>query len=193
MEVKNIFDERSGLIGAPKRSRNHRLSFLVEFCIGAVVMLGLIFCYRGIFASEQNSLSLGLARVTSAPLTRTSVSPFVEPSTRNIMWVPEAKLRKRDRQGEKRRIYNKAIKSAVKTRTKKALRSIEEAKKEGISAEGDLQQTDKLMSEAYKEIDKAISKGVMKKNTGARQKSRIATWRKKLLIESGVYTPVETA
>mmetsp|Transcript_17015 Transcript_17015/g.23823 ORF Transcript_17015/g.23823 Transcript_17015/m.23823 type:complete len:193 (+) Transcript_17015:27-605(+) len=187
MEVSQIIDKT-----ASRRSET-RITFLKEFLMGAIVMLGLVLCYRGVAGafSEPVSLSLGLAGRTSSALSvqPAAISPFFQTSTRHMVWVPEAKLRKRDRQGERHRIYNKAIKSAVKTRTKKALRAIDEAKKEGISTEADLQASDKLMSEAYKEIDKAITKGVMKKNTGARQKSRIATWRKKLLIENGLYSP----
>lgn len=46
-----------------------------------------------------------------------------------------------------------------------------------------------LISEAYQEIDKAVSKGVLKKNTGGRRKSRLALAKKKLLIDAGLYTP----
>ena len=46
-----------------------------------------------------------------------------------------------------------------------------------------------LISEAYQEIDKAVSKGVLKKNTGGRRKSSIAKAKKKLLIDAGLYTP----
>lgn len=48
---------------------------------------------------------------------------------------------------------------------------------------------EQLISEAYQEIDKAISKGVLKKNTGGRRKSSIANAKKKLLIDAGLYTP----
>lgn len=46
-----------------------------------------------------------------------------------------------------------------------------------------------LISEAYQEIDKAVSKGVLKKNTGGRRKSSIAKAKRKLLIDAGLYTP----
>merc|ERR1712146_4945 len=134
---------------------------------------------------EQN---LGVGVLARNPSGAISMRPSLAGAERDS-WVVDVRLRKRDRQAEKSRMYNKAIKSAVKTRTKKALRSIDEMKKQGISAESDLQATDKLISEAFKEIDKSVQKGVRKLNTGSRQKSRIATWRKKLLIESGLYTP----
>ena len=51
---------------------------------------------------------------------------------------------------------------------------------------------EQLISEAYQEIDKAISKGVLKKNTGGRRKARIAHAKTKLLIDAGLYTPAPT-
>jgi len=43
-----------------------------------------------------------------------------------------------------------------------------------------------LISEAYQEIDKAVSKGVLKKNTGGRRKARLAHAKQQLLIDAGV-------
>lgn len=58
-----------------------------------------------------------------------------------------------------------------------------------VKAEEELQPVQKLLSEAYKEIDKAVLRGVLHKNTGNRRKSRLARARQKLLIASGLYTP----
>ena len=55
--------------------------------------------------------------------------------------------------------------------------------------EQSVQPVESLISEAYQEIDKAVSKGVLKKNTGGRRKSSIAKAKKKLLIDAGLYTP----
>ena len=46
-----------------------------------------------------------------------------------------------------------------------------------------------MMSEAFKEVDKAVVKGVVKKNTANRRKSRLSVAKKKLLISSGLYMP----
>jgi small subunit ribosomal protein S20 len=187
MEVQQVqYTAHEQSASKAQRSLYKRMS--LGFLAGLVGTLAIFACYRAGQSYAEPSLSLSLARPTTGAFT---VSPHLTPSIRADAWTVDAKLRKRDRQGEKRRIYNKAIKSAVRTRTKKALRSIEAATKSGISAEADLADSDKLMSEAYKQIDKAVSKGIMKQNTGARQKSRIATWRKKLLISSGLYTPAE--
>ena len=65
---------------------------------------------------------------------------------------------------------NVAFKSSIKTAVKKALALA----KEGSS---DL---DAAMSNAYKLCDKAVSKGVLHKNTAARKKSRLTLAVKKL-------------
>lgn len=67
------------------------------------------------------------------------------------------------------------------------LKALDEFKE--VKAEADLAPVQKLLNEAYEEIDKAIVKGIMKKNTGARRKSRLAVARQKVLIASGLYTP----
>eukprot|EP00468_Gymnochlora_sp_CCMP2014_P006475 CAMPEP_0167753306 /NCGR_PEP_ID=MMETSP0110_2-20121227/7634_1 /TAXON_ID=629695 /ORGANISM="Gymnochlora sp., Strain CCMP2014" /LENGTH=186 /DNA_ID=CAMNT_0007639045 /DNA_START=56 /DNA_END=616 /DNA_ORIENTATION=+ len=179
MEV-HLIENRS----SEEKKRSLGLKMALGFLAGFVGVMLLAACMKGM--AKQSDLGVPMVQ-------RASVSPLSVAGTapRGDAWVTGVRLRKRDRQAEKHRLYNRAIKSAVRTRTKKALRSIEDAKKAGISSEADLKDSDKLMSEAYKEIDKAITKGVMKQNTGSRTKSRIATWRKKVLIESGLYTPVE--
>lgn len=68
---------------------------------------------------------------------------------------------KRNRQNEKRRLRNRAVRSEVRTRIKVA-----------VEAAGTDQQ-DEAMRAAIKRIDKAVAKGVMHKNTAARTKSRL--------------------
>ena len=71
---------------------------------------------------------------------------------------------KRIKQNEKRQERNKAVKSELRTRTKKALAS---------AANGaDTVTTDLAL--AMKRIDKAGAKGVIHKNAVARRKSRLA-------------------
>lgn len=48
---------------------------------------------------------------------------------------------------------------------------------------------ERLISEAYCEIDKAVTKGVLHKNNAARKKSRCARYKRKVLILSGLWTP----
>lgn len=64
---------------------------------------------------------------------------------------------------EKARVRNASIKSRVKTFVKKAKLAI-------IKDEKDVE---KLVSNAYKELDTAFSKGVLHKNNVARKKSKL--------------------
>jgi small subunit ribosomal protein S20 len=66
---------------------------------------------------------------------------------------------KRNRQNEKRRARNKAVRSELRTRVKAA-----EAGGEGA---------DEAVREAMKTIDKAAAKGVIHKNEASRRKSRL--------------------
>lgn len=61
-----------------------------------------------------------------------------------------------------------------------------------IKAEEELVPVQKLLNEAYEEIDKAVVKGILHKNTGARRKSRIALARQRVLIANGLYTPASS-
>ena len=70
---------------------------------------------------------------------------------------------KRNRQNEKRRLRNRAVRSEVNTRTKAALEA----------AEHDDESADETLRLAIKRIDKAAAKGVIHKNTAARRKSRL--------------------
>ncbi len=71
---------------------------------------------------------------------------------------------KRNRQNEKRRIANKAVRSELKTSIKAALTAAE-------SGDGD--QAKVALRSAQIRIDKAASSGVMKKETAARRKSQL--------------------
>ena len=70
---------------------------------------------------------------------------------------------KRNRQNEKRRLRNKAVRSELKTRTKHVVSAAE-------SGADNLEEATRL---AIKKIDKAAAKGVIHKNQAARRKSRL--------------------
>ena len=70
---------------------------------------------------------------------------------------------KRNRQNEKRRIRNRAVRSEINTRTRAAI----------DAAEHDDETADESLRLAVKRIDKAAAMGVMHKNTAARRKSRL--------------------
>jgi small subunit ribosomal protein S20 len=71
---------------------------------------------------------------------------------------------KRNRQNEKRRIANKAVRSELRTRTKGAI----------VAAETGAENAADAARLAMKRIDKAATKGVIHKNAAARRKSRLA-------------------
>jgi small subunit ribosomal protein S20 len=66
---------------------------------------------------------------------------------------------------ERNRVRNQAIKSRVKTMVKKVLLAVEAKDAEAAKA---------ALAVAYKELDKAVTKGVLKKQTVSRKKSRLA-------------------
>jgi small subunit ribosomal protein S20 len=70
---------------------------------------------------------------------------------------------KRNRQNENRRLRNKAVRSELKTRTKRAV----------IAADAGAEDIQELTRLAIKRLDKAASKGVIHKNQAARRKSRL--------------------
>jgi len=71
---------------------------------------------------------------------------------------------KRNRQNEKRRQRNRAVRSEIITRTRNA---------EAAAQYGDAEETADATRLAIKRIDKAASKGVLHPNTAARKKSRL--------------------
>ncbi len=72
---------------------------------------------------------------------------------------------KRNRQNEKARLRNKAVKSSLKT----VVRKFHEA-----STTGDNEKAATLLRDASRQLDKAVSKGVIHKNQAANRKSAIA-------------------
>ncbi len=66
---------------------------------------------------------------------------------------------------------NRAVKSAIKTRTKKTL----------LAATSDPAKAITYLREAISEIDRAVKKGVIHRNNAARRKSRLTMKLNKLL------------
>ena len=72
---------------------------------------------------------------------------------------------------EANRQRNVAFKSSIKTAVKKALLLAESGKKDDLNT---------AISKVYQLCDKAVSKGILHKNTAARKKSRLVLAIKKL-------------
>ena len=79
---------------------------------------------------------------------------------------------KRVKIAERNRLYNKSYKSAVKTLMKKYFAAVD--KYAAAPSPELMQEVQRRMSEAYSKIDKAVKKGVLHRNNGARKKSRLA-------------------
>ncbi|WP_448379728.1 30S ribosomal protein S20 [Gloeomargarita sp.] len=72
---------------------------------------------------------------------------------------------KRVKIAERNRLRNKAYKSAVKTLMKKCLLAVQA---------GEAAQAELALRAAYSKIDKAVKRGVLHPNNGARKKARLA-------------------
>jgi small subunit ribosomal protein S20 len=70
--------------------------------------------------------------------------------------------KKRNKQNEVRRRRNQAVRSALKSGAKKA------------AAVSDPEEATAQQREVARELDRAVSKGILHKNTAARRKSRLA-------------------
>lgn len=72
--------------------------------------------------------------------------------------------KKRIRSSEKKRVFNLRRLRTMKESIKKFLKFIETKK---------IEEAEKMIPELYKSIDKAVKRGIVKKNTAARKKSRL--------------------
>ena len=72
---------------------------------------------------------------------------------------------KRNLTNEKRRIRNASLKSGLKTALKNVETAVAESNKEAATT---------ALAEAFKKLDKSVTKGINHKNYVARQKSRLA-------------------
>ncbi|KAL3508705.1 hypothetical protein ACH5RR_028106 [Cinchona calisaya] len=77
---------------------------------------------------------------------------------------------KRARQAEKRRVYNKARKSEIRTRMKKVLEELDALRKKPSAQPDEVLPIEKLIAEAYSVIDKAVKVGTLHRNTGGKEK-----------------------
>jgi small subunit ribosomal protein S20 len=84
---------------------------------------------------------------------------------------------KRVQIAERNRLRNKAYKSAVKTLMKKCIVAFDQYGAQPSSESQAAAQT--AMSSAFSKIDKAVKRGVLHPNTGARKKSLLAKALKK--------------
>ncbi|MET1011813.1 MAG: 30S ribosomal protein S20 [Actinomycetota bacterium] len=72
---------------------------------------------------------------------------------------------KRNKQNEKHAERNKAVRTALKTSTKKIRTAVDA---------GDAEEAQARQRETARSLDKAVAKGIVHKRTAARRKSRLA-------------------
>ena len=81
--------------------------------------------------------------------------------------------KKRIQIAERNRLHNKSYKSAVKTLMKSYFEALD-AYKTNPTPEA-LEAANAKQSIAYSKIDRAVKRGILHSNTGARRKSKLAT------------------
>lgn len=79
---------------------------------------------------------------------------------------------KRVQIAERNRLRNKSYKSAVRTLMKRYLTAVSQYAADPTPES--MQEVQTRMAAAYSKIDKAVKRGVLHPNTGARRKSRLA-------------------
>ena len=84
--------------------------------------------------------------------------------------------RKRIRSNERKRVRNRIVRSAVRTRIGRVRRSLVSGQVAGIEEE---------LRAAVKALDKAAEKGILHRNNAARRKSRIMAMAAKLTLMGG--------
>jgi small subunit ribosomal protein S20 len=125
---------------------------------------------------ERSSVAVGPVATLTRPAAGAVPPPVVTPAgvaryrvpavptTKDERSVANIKSQiKRNRQNEKRRVRNKAVRSELKTRAKSAIAAAEEGAENSAEA----------LQAAVKRIDKAAAKGVIHKNQAARRKGRL--------------------
>jgi|Transcript_679 small subunit ribosomal protein S20 len=139
--------------------------------------------------------SLSLAAPKAAGLGfKKAVAAFAQPAARvsgaRVAFAVEAKQNKKARviQSRNERLRNKMRKSEITTRMKKVFLKAEALKAASACTDADVGELETLISEATKAVDKAVGKGVLHKNTGARRKSRMSKYKQELRRDKGLLT-----
>ncbi|MCM1984521.1 30S ribosomal protein S20 [Lyngbya confervoides] len=79
---------------------------------------------------------------------------------------------KRIQIAERNRLHNKAYKSSIKTLTKRYLEALDSYASDPSPDQKQVLQS--ALSAAFSKIDKAVKRGVLHRNTGARRKARLS-------------------
>eukprot|EP00879_Flechtneria_rotunda_P003407 GHRR01003635.1.p1 GENE.GHRR01003635.1~~GHRR01003635.1.p1 ORF type:complete len:175 (+),score=56.35 GHRR01003635.1:208-732(+) len=96
---------------------------------------------------------------------------------------------KRAEIAEERRMRNRSRKSAIATYMKKVLKMSEAVTKSQALDEQQVAQLEQYVADAFSEIDKAVTKGTLHRNTADRRKARVSRIKRQALIAAGLYAP----
>ena len=77
-------------------------------------------------------------------------------------------------------------KSDITTRMKKVFLKAQALKGMDVCTDSDIGELELLISQATKAVDKAVGKGVLHGNTGARRKSRMSKYKQELRRDKGL-------
>jgi small subunit ribosomal protein S20 len=150
-------------------------------------------CGRAMSATLCMSLSgMSVSARRPLPVLRAPLVQSRPVPQRGALIATEAQnTKRRQRRSVRETAYNRQWISLVKSSSRAVVRGYKEMFQDlsGIKEEGDLQPVDKLLSVAFKNVDKAVSKGVLHKSTGARRKAKLTAWRKAVLAETGIFVP----
>jgi small subunit ribosomal protein S20 len=91
-------------------------------------------------------------------------------------------------QSANERLYNKARKSEITTRMKKVFVNAQALMAADACTDSDISGLEKLIAEATKAVDKAVARGTLHKNTGARRKARMSKFKMDVRVAKGLYT-----
>merc|ERR1719440_2292329 len=134
-----------------------------------------------------SSLSLAAPKATGLGF-KNAVAAFAQPAARvsgaRVVFAVEAKQNKKARVVKSRneRLKNKMRKSEITTRMKKVFLKAEALKAASACTDADVGELESLISQATK----AVGKGVLHKNTGARRKSRMSKYKQELRRDKGL-------
>jgi len=103
-------------------------------------------------------------------------APSFRQNSTGVILANSRSARKRIRSNERKRVRNRIVRSAVRTRIGRVRRSLVSGQVAGIEEE---------LRAAVKALDKAAEKGILHRNNVARRKSRIMAMAAKLTLMGG--------
>lgn len=136
-------------------------------------------------------MSLGARPVQAVRVNAFVSAPTLTASRRSLVIVAAQNSERRQRTSKRNQLYNRKYLDLVASSSRKVAKGYAalSATIAEVKVEADLKPVDEMLYVAFSNIDKAIVKGVIHQNTGNRRKAKLTNYRKRVLAESGIYTP----